>query len=235
MQDSPDQTTNTQSPLSDQTIVSAQSVSSSNLSSKIIIIAIILLLSLSFAYLFYQNYQLKQSLNQISQPQISLPQPTAIPVPDPTADWKVYTNTAYNFSIKYPKSWEAVEDTKNAPVAIGILEKGLNFEAIFLDKARELACGPYDCYPSVQIATPIKDNNKIKPAIKDWVINYIKSQFINFIAVKAATLPDIHSDVKKEKRISRKKLSIWDLPKAVKRIKQKPMGLSEEDEAIYGI
>jgi len=31
------------------------------------------------------------------------PEPT--PTPDPTADWKIYTNTKYNYQVKYPPTW----------------------------------------------------------------------------------------------------------------------------------
>ncbi len=37
----------------------------------------------------------------------------------------------------------------------------------------------------------------------------------------------------KKKKTTRKKLSIWDLPKLAK-LKDAPMGLSEEDQIIYG-
>lgn len=42
---------------------------------------------------------------------------TAIPTPGPaTADWKTYSNTTYNFSIKYPSDWTASE-VLSGPVA----------------------------------------------------------------------------------------------------------------------
>ena len=44
------------------------------------------------------------------QPQPS-PSPEAVvsPTPDPTADWLIYTNTEYGYSIKYPKDWNTSE------------------------------------------------------------------------------------------------------------------------------
>lgn len=43
----------------------------------------------------------------------SQPTPTsmvvATPTPDPTADWKTYTNTKYGYSIKYPEDWVMLE------------------------------------------------------------------------------------------------------------------------------
>lgn len=34
-----------------------------------------------------------------------LPHPVASPTPDPTADWKTYTNTQYGFEVKIPQDW----------------------------------------------------------------------------------------------------------------------------------
>lgn len=42
---------------------------------------------------------------QITELQKPTPSPTPTITTDPTANWKTYTNTKYNFSIKYPSSW----------------------------------------------------------------------------------------------------------------------------------
>lgn len=80
-----------------------------------ILIAIITLLSLSLAFLTYQNYQLKQQLTSLNQSQVSLPQPTPTvstptATPDPTAGWKTYDNANIRFSLRYPPDWQ-VKDT----------------------------------------------------------------------------------------------------------------------------
>jgi len=36
------------------------------------------------------------------------------PMPDTTADWKVYENKKYNFSIKYPQDWQAPRESSAA-------------------------------------------------------------------------------------------------------------------------
>lgn len=80
---------------------------------------------------------------------------------------------------------------------------------------------------------PESDWLRVKATASELGMSF--NEYINFIAIKSATLPDIPSGLKKGKRISIRKLSIWDLPNAVKDIHQKPMGLSQEDEEIYGI
>lgn len=40
------------------------------------------------------------------------------PTPDPTANWKTYTNTKYGYEAKYPQSWYLYE-TKIAPATVG--------------------------------------------------------------------------------------------------------------------
>lgn len=58
--------------------------------------------------------QLNQSLlspTPTATPEASLLTPTASPtaIPDPTAGWKVYTNSIYGYSIKYPPDWTATD------------------------------------------------------------------------------------------------------------------------------
>jgi hypothetical protein len=38
--------------------------------------------------------------------------PCPTPTPDPTADWKTYTNNQYNFSFKYPGDWENITSSQ---------------------------------------------------------------------------------------------------------------------------
>jgi hypothetical protein len=67
-------------------------------------VAIFILLALgAIAFLYYQNQQLKNMLANY-QPQTTSP-PIPVATADPTADWKTYTNTAYNYSFKYPNNW----------------------------------------------------------------------------------------------------------------------------------
>ena len=67
----------------------------------ILLIIFIILLSLGTAGFFaYQYVQLKNQVIQTKPTPVTSPSPT----PDPTANWKTYTNTA-GYSIKYPASF----------------------------------------------------------------------------------------------------------------------------------
>jgi len=72
----------------------------------LLLIAAGALLLAIIGYLLFQNYQLRQKLTP-PQP------PTAIPLSDETANWKTYTNSAYNFSFKYPQNWKINMDQPN--------------------------------------------------------------------------------------------------------------------------
>lgn len=42
------------------------------------------------------------------------PEAVATPTPDPTADWKTYTNDQYKFVFKYPNNWSTYNNTQRA-------------------------------------------------------------------------------------------------------------------------
>ncbi len=73
------------------------------------ILGVLLVISIIYLYLQNQNLQ-KQVLNPQVSPTIQIPSPTPKTVssislpPDDTAGWKVYTNTEYFYSFKYPKN-----------------------------------------------------------------------------------------------------------------------------------
>jgi hypothetical protein len=74
-------------------------------------VVIILLLSLgAVGFLMYQNWQLKQQISQVQPTLTPLITPTT--PPDPTADWKTYTNTVANFSLRYPMDVLLNQDSK---------------------------------------------------------------------------------------------------------------------------
>jgi len=54
----------------------------------------------------------KNKTAKVSAPQITS---TPTPTPDPTANWKTYTNTDYNFSIKYPDTFKIDDNSANFP------------------------------------------------------------------------------------------------------------------------
>lgn len=125
---------------------------------------------------YFLGKQSLESQNYVNdrQNQVSLPSPSL--TSDPTANWKTYTNTKYSFSLKYPQSWEIAPNPNEAPVMVNVLQEDLKFEVIFLDKTIESSCGPYVCYPSVQIMTPLLDNSKIRLSLENWLQKYIVSK-----------------------------------------------------------
>lgn len=74
----------------------------------LLFIIIILLFLLAISFLFYQNYQQKQLLNQVRLPQITTTQPTPTPINGIITDvssrfgWKLYTNSEYSFTFSFP-------------------------------------------------------------------------------------------------------------------------------------
>lgn len=81
--------------------------------------AILSLLVLSIiAALAYQNFILRKQLSLVTP--ISPPPTGGSPTsaPDPTSSWKTYTNTSYNFSVKYPSN--LLESCNPSPTVDGI-------------------------------------------------------------------------------------------------------------------
>lgn len=54
-------------------------------------------------------YQLGRSQTTNPSPIVATPSTTPVvePAPDPTTNWQIYTNTKYNYEIKYPSDWTA--------------------------------------------------------------------------------------------------------------------------------
>ena len=91
---------------------------------KTIILSILIITTLGLiTYLFFQNQKLQK---QVSNPQVSptiqVPSPTSQSIsptpktsssislpPDEAVGWKMYTNTIYNYSLKYPSDWSILE------------------------------------------------------------------------------------------------------------------------------
>lgn len=77
---------------------------------------VLLFLSISvFAlYLFYQNLQLKKQISSSTinpiVPILPIPSISSGSAPNPTADWKTYTDPEFPVQFKYPSDWE-VKDT----------------------------------------------------------------------------------------------------------------------------
>jgi hypothetical protein len=77
------------------------------------------------------------------------PTPTSVPksptpTPDPTANWKTYSNKEYGFEIKYPNTWSQKEFVSNPNQTFGIifyekegLEKSVDIQIYNDDKGIE--------------------------------------------------------------------------------------------------
>lgn len=103
---------------------------------------VVLLLGATGAFA-YKYYELKQELD--NQSPISLPSPQLVvtsPSPvvsspadnDPTADWKMYNNGNYSYSLKYPSSWKTIPSiTKGSKTeSVGLHGAGLRGKTVFL-------------------------------------------------------------------------------------------------------
>jgi len=91
---------------------------------KMIIFSVLIVMTLGLiVYLVFQNQKLqKQVLNPSVSPTIQVPSPTSQSIsptpktsssislpPDEAVGWKMYTNTIYNYSLKYPSDWSILE------------------------------------------------------------------------------------------------------------------------------
>lgn len=93
-----------------------------------ILLSILLLLAVGATGFFaYQTQNLKKQIGELRNMnnELTQTQPTPIPTtnnlqpistPDPTADWKTYTNSNIRASINYPPNWEMKEETNGKSV-----------------------------------------------------------------------------------------------------------------------
>ena len=81
------------------------------LTNKLFLITLVILILFTLVYVgiyLNLNSQLNQitKQNQVSQITPALPSPT----PDPTANWKTYSNKEFGFEMKYPSKWRVYYD-----------------------------------------------------------------------------------------------------------------------------
>jgi hypothetical protein len=97
-----------QTPIQNSAVPTATSLPAQNNSKvMLVLVTIIIFLLSATGFLYYQNQKLKITVSNPQQGQITLT-PTLLPstIPDPTANWKTYTNTKYGYSFKYPSEWK---------------------------------------------------------------------------------------------------------------------------------
>ena len=83
------------------------------LTSKLFLITLIIVVLFTIVYAGIYLY-LNSQLNQITKSSPTpLPAETSVKEDDPTANWKTYTNTKYNFSFKYPKDLSISPNSTN--------------------------------------------------------------------------------------------------------------------------
>lgn len=80
------------------------------------------------------------------------------------------------------------------------------------------------------IRIPESDWLQVKAAASDLGISV--NRYINYAIEKFTIARELSNEPRSEKKTQ---FSIWNLPKISNSIKMKPMGLSKEDEEIYGI
>lgn len=68
---------------------------------------LIILLFTTTSIFAYKYYQLKQQLNKTQpSPANKITTTSPSPITDPTANWKIYINSEYGYSIKYPQTFK---------------------------------------------------------------------------------------------------------------------------------
>ncbi len=83
----------------------------------------VVIISLALLSLVVVSWWVFAFNRQSPTPMPAVPTPTATPTPellatptsDATADWQIYTNRQYGFSVKYPQKWSLDETKPNPP------------------------------------------------------------------------------------------------------------------------
>jgi hypothetical protein len=114
------------------------------ITNKLLIFLVILIITalIGGIYLYIQNQPQKSQTKESS-----LTQEKPSPTPDPTLEWKIYTNTKYNFSLKYPD----IFFTTNAPEDTTVIFYLSNEEGI----------SKYELYQKPQITVQIHEKTTL--------------------------------------------------------------------------
>lgn len=141
-----------------------------------ILLSVLLLVSVGAAGFFaYQVQNLKKQLNELqTQPTptpLTSPEPV-MEVDDPTVDWKKYTNTAYNYEIKYPIDWTA-KSTEPGPPAFDLVNNSRGFITY---PNRYNSAGDAKTYITIETDGP---QNLAYSSYEDWLTKLSSSVFYN--------------------------------------------------------
>lgn len=127
------------------------------------------LLFISFvgvSLLVYQNIQLKKQIAKLNTPVVAVPSPSPTPSTDPTANWKIYSNSRYLF--KYPQMWETQPIPNGAQQAI-LLSSPDKFMSLSL--SLDLQGIGYECLTKIKEETITIDAQKVTKTTFTGAIN----------------------------------------------------------------
>jgi hypothetical protein len=109
-------------------------------------------------------------ISQVSPSPSPTPEnPISTPTPDPTANWKTYVNTAYNYSLKYPPDWAVLVKGDEATFPAPYFASPCNYDLGQLCSQVGIQVSDYDSTkkfdPNFIITEADKVSNKIRTRI----------------------------------------------------------------------
>lgn len=166
----------------------------------LILVLLFLSASAATAFLYLQNQSLNSQLASLTQLSVEVtptpltsPEPTAqAGAPDPTSDWKTYTNTQYRYSIKYPSDWR----TQVVAAGAGDKEADTNSASVdlFLSTAKDayplhrISIEPFELSATQTLDTVVK-------SFRDWGLENqkesdVKLDSLDVVKIEGVAKPD---------------------------------------------
>lgn len=132
--------------------------------SSFLITLLSILLSISVFIAGFFAYQTQNLVKELTKLQV-VPTPVATSSPDPTADWKTYTNKKLKLELKYPPDYSIIDEGKNF-VSIGPGVKYFSVTSEVKDYSKVSSCYPgryptgyQETYPCVCQGVILGPNN----------------------------------------------------------------------------
>jgi hypothetical protein len=149
----------------------------------------VVVLALGTAGFFaYQNFQLKkaQTTSTLATPipVSGLPSST----PDPTVDWTTYTNTRFNYQIKYPSDWTA-RSTEPGPSAFELIDNSRGFITF-----PNIYSGESNAKTHITIETDGPQNLAFS-SYEDWLTKVSTSKFYKIESSTQGTFADVPATI----------------------------------------